>query len=561
VIYTITHDKLQSVVSMEAGEARQRLFHRRALHLLQETECSATELAHHALLAEEWKEAFRYYVQAGDEAMMVFAIHNAITHYTQARTLIMAGSSNPVPLMVAPESDRLHLYEQLGRAHEFVSAWVEAQESYEAMLAEAKLAGNKEMEWNALHHLTDLGTGQVLSPQSNKPLLWAGRPIVKEHDTEEEKTKIITSSSSATHVHWNSSITYNYAQQALELARALRRQDLIALSALSFGILNLYLGRWEEAAEMVEEARILSIAMGNRALEAESLGALSSALTPCGRPQEAVHAGRTALNIGKDLGNEYTVAINTMSLVKGLIDMGTYAEAVIIARNGLVVARKLDSAPLVFLNLMTLGDAQRALLRLKEARETYIEALSVVVFPQYNGVIAADLCAIASLNEEWTEAYTWAKQAQEARNGLLLPVSDLHYWHETQALLHGGEVTQAKEGIQQLGKHIGTNRRFRVAYLRSLAVLAQHNARVEQAIDHLREAASLSLEIGLPGELRCIQAAIGVLYQKRKETEQAHKAFRDAAAVLHALAEQMQDEVLRCNFLDAPLIQHILKST
>ena len=50
----------------------------------------------------------------------------------------------------------------------------------------------------------------------------------------------------------------------------------------------------------------------------------------------------------------------------------------------------------------------------------------------------------------------------------------LNFYHhyETEALLHVWDVRQAREEVQQLGERLGSNRRFRIPYLRSLAVLA-----------------------------------------------------------------------------------------
>ena len=91
---------------------------------------------------------------------------------------------------------------------------------------------------------------------------------------------------------------------------------------------------------------------------------------------------------------------------------------------------------------------------------------------------------------------------------VFLICSRLQRWYEIEALLRAGEVEQAVEYVQRLGKAIGTSRRHRISYLRSLAVLAQHQSQPDKAIAHLQEAAQLAEEIGLPGELWLIEAAL-----------------------------------------------------
>lgn len=89
--YHFAHDKIRDVVYTEAGDARRQVYHRRALAALEvatshpELNRRVAELAHHALAARLPEAAFRYSLAAGDEAMRLFAIRDAIIHYEQAR--------------------------------------------------------------------------------------------------------------------------------------------------------------------------------------------------------------------------------------------------------------------------------------------------------------------------------------------------------------------------------------------------------------------------------------------------------------------------------------------
>ena len=49
--YAFAHDKIRDVVYTEAGDARRRIYHRRALEVLPAAGAPAIELAHHALAA------------------------------------------------------------------------------------------------------------------------------------------------------------------------------------------------------------------------------------------------------------------------------------------------------------------------------------------------------------------------------------------------------------------------------------------------------------------------------------------------------------------------------
>ena len=70
------------------GHARRRLLHRRAFEVLEEGGAPAAQLARHALAGGLAEQAFRYGVAAGDAAVEVFSVKDAIEHYERARDLL-----------------------------------------------------------------------------------------------------------------------------------------------------------------------------------------------------------------------------------------------------------------------------------------------------------------------------------------------------------------------------------------------------------------------------------------------------------------------------------------
>jgi len=82
--YIFAHDKIREVIYTEAGEARRRILHRRAMEVLQRVAAPVTELAHHARASRLMESAFRFSVAAGEEAEHLFANTEAQRHYTLA---------------------------------------------------------------------------------------------------------------------------------------------------------------------------------------------------------------------------------------------------------------------------------------------------------------------------------------------------------------------------------------------------------------------------------------------------------------------------------------------
>jgi hypothetical protein len=126
-------------------------------------------------------------------------------------------------------------------------------------------------------------------------------------------------------------------------------------------------------------------------------------------------------------------------------------------------------------------------------------------------------------------------------------------------LLRARDERQARAEVHRFREGLGPYRRFRIPYLRSLAVLATWDGHTRQAIDHLREAAQLAADLGLPGERWQIQAALGTVYEAAGEAAQARTAFAEAARIIQGLAGGIGDETLRARFLAGPQIQQVVQ--
>lgn len=83
--YAFDNDLLRNVVYTEAGEARRRLFHRRALAVLEPAGAPEAVLAHHAVAAGLAELAVRHSLLAGAEALRLSALAEALVHCRQAR--------------------------------------------------------------------------------------------------------------------------------------------------------------------------------------------------------------------------------------------------------------------------------------------------------------------------------------------------------------------------------------------------------------------------------------------------------------------------------------------
>ena len=454
-------------------------------------------------------------------------------------------------------SQRLHIYERLGRCYELLRRWGDAQKAYENLLATARKAGDQEAEWEALNRRSMLGTDFYSPPEvDEKTELYKGVRLRAEEEGEPHPGQ---DGSTSQDYDWSPELAVFRAEEALSLARELEREDLVAISVDALALINAWAGRWPEATEGVKEAVELYARQGD--VTAEIFGLYSWCLAlQLGRPREGVRYGRNALRIGREQENEFFVTINAYCAAVGLVDLGAYEEALEISLEGVTAARALGDAPNLLLALMLLGDSYRALWRLDEAREAYEEMADFVTFRQYRAVVYSKLCAVAALREEWTKAHELALAAARARDSVVLQFSDgLHRHHEVEALLRGADEALAHEELSRFGEHLGGSPRFRVAYLRARAVLKRWENKAAAAVEHLQEAEALAGEIGLPGELWQIRAALGELHEETGEEEEANRSFSLAAQGLRALAANIEDEGLREGFFRARQVYWVLE--
>ncbi|MFZ6030589.1 MAG: ATP-binding protein [Chloroflexota bacterium] len=133
-IYVFANDMIRDVVYTEAGDARRRLFHRRAIDSLEAVKASPAVLAHHALAAGLAEAAFRHCLSAAHEALRLSAAGEAIIHFEQALQLVQEGLS-PGP---SDKAKIRELYLQLSQAYELSDQSEQAVRISEALEQIAK---------------------------------------------------------------------------------------------------------------------------------------------------------------------------------------------------------------------------------------------------------------------------------------------------------------------------------------------------------------------------------------------------------------------------------------
>jgi DNA-binding SARP family transcriptional activator len=557
--YFFTHDKIRDVVYSEAGKARRGIFHRRAFEGLQAASAPAGELAHHALAAGLTEQGFHYMLAAGDDALRLFAVRDAIRSYEQARQVI---TSRPELQQKLSPAEIEQLYTRLGRAYELIDAWEQAHSVYQTLLEVGAASGMPAMEGIALNRLATLAVQENFDSQRADQLMQAALQAAERSGDRLLLTEVEWNLAQLSFYRGDPVASAAHGEHALLLARELGQQELVARSLNILSYAKNALGQWEQAEACAAEGQALYKALGNRAMEIDCLCQVALDKINTGRPAEGLHDAQAALDICQEIENAWGQIICAGQLAMASLELGAYADALAYVQRGVQIARSLKLSILLWNALTMLGKVQRALLNLDAARAAHREALALtedsamLAFTEMNAI---ELCADCALAGAWDDAYRYAVKTLNSGTGYFYVYAGHDRWYITEALVRAGERERAAEDARRFGERIGTSRRFRVVYLRSLAVLAQYSGEIEEAIDHLQEAEKLAEEIGLPGELWSILAAQGELRLKQGDESKARQTFARAAEIMQTLAQQMEDTQQRAAFLSAELARYVIE--
>lgn len=550
--YRFGHDKIREVVYAEAGEARRRAFHRRAFEALASRRTPAAGLARHAVAAGLQAQAFRWSVTAGDDALRLFAVRDAIGHYERALAVYDDAAPGEA---IENWSAHAALLARLGRAHELIAAYPQAREVYEAMLAMARQRNDAVHICDALNALAALTANDVRLGQDRDLMAVLLREALTLAEASMNRPGVART-------EWNLSRLSLYrndfmgaqehAQRSLTLARELDDHELIARCLNWLAISSIMVSALDNAHAYADEAARRYREMGDRAMEIDSLVQIAASQNRLGRPHNAITAARSALVFSEEIDHAWGVADSARELGLALLECGEYGTAQAMAQRSRVAGRIAGHKPLMVMVMAVLGMVERRLGMHDEALATHEELWSIatdLTHPMFIELAAAELCATHAVHGDWAEAARWADRALASRSPGF-PFFGATRPYEAAALLHSGRHAEAVADLQAFGARAMQSPRYQLSYLRALAALAAWEGDTAGTIHHLESARLLAETGGLLGEQWEIMASLAQLYRGHEDATRATSAEKQAAQLLATLAGSVTDERQRTHFLN-----------
>ncbi len=474
-------------------------------------------LAHHCYRAGRWQEAFRYSQQAGDAAHQRYAVHSVVHFYRQALDAARQTGDAIAPNLL------INLYEKLGETHLLLSQREEAVDIYAQMVEAARAAEDSTAEVHALFHLAEAQERTYAHDQSEKT-----RQAALELARQVDEPDLLALNHLNLGYHY--SITGDLDQAQHHLAEAERHarvsdNSLVLIDSLRYlGFLAICRGEYAEAERLAQVVFERAQAMSNVPRLVNGCWLLGFALTEQGRYERARHFLLAGLN-HVDVVGEHHDYLNRLRNTLGYLhrELGDFGVAMRWNEHALAENRQGDSFYVYECACYSLLDLAANQLESGhlEAAEAYFREFQAIfdrakyaAFRYLNRarLFQAELAlaqgAHASALEQATKAAELA-QAQTMRKNVV------------KSLLYRG---QALLGLERPGEG--------VPYLQQAVTLADQ-------IGH----ASLRWKTRLR-----LAEAYALLDRPHAEL------YRQAQAMVKAIAANLHDPQLHTSFLSSPLV-------
>jgi DNA-binding SARP family transcriptional activator len=598
--YGFTHDKVAQALYSDLSVARRRAFHRRALHaLIAEGHAPAADLLRHALGSEAWEDAIRYGQQAAEAANQMGAHLDALRFYEQIVSLLTTSPSKDVLQTIITDEMLVAHYTVLAYAYLNLGKTAQALALYQALLMEARATNARYLEGEILVRLARIVLAYEHDPMAAQELLRTAAPLL-------EETGDIAGQITAKTILADALL----AQEALPQAKAsilqgilLARGHGLATTAAE-GLNTLFEvaaweGEWEAASAAAEES-ILLLALSqegkpapessapyrfqtlfawssyfpqiaglleieptranNRARQwgADGLAKMSAARLHLGDGNTGRAALEMAWRIFTERNEQRFYVYYLLHRVLGWLEMGAYERAwhetqqIIEGRNA--ATDRLSDPSRVELPCAVIDVAH--VLFLLDAAPAPLEQADLFAAEKQSWhrlMVATRWCTQHALRGDWEAAHHATLHAQAIRDVTATQRNafDLARYFETEALLRAGDRDRASADAQRFHAQLGTNRRYRLIWLRMQALLDRDAQDHPAAIAHLTEAATLAAEMGLPGEQWQVARELAASFQQAGDAHQASEWQATAEVIIEQLAMRITDPDLRAHFAQA----------
>jgi tetratricopeptide (TPR) repeat protein len=552
-LYQQLDDIERSYLHQQVGETLEQLYEKRADEI-------ADQLAHHFQMAGLAEKSMIYLVQAGDNAVRVYAYEEAKDFYGQALTL--AKQLNQDGLY---DEELISLYTKLGRTLEHHADTEGALSVYQEMEELGRSRANQPM---ILMSLMAQGTlysipSPVHDPKQGKAISEQALILAQELSDRAAEARILWSLMIANEYDNQTEKAIEFGERAQILARDLELHRQLAFILGDLGGCYWVVGQIARAKELFREATEIRRKSHNLPMLADVLIQSSFASLFGGDYDEAIALSDEAHEISQSTGNKWNLAFSRSRI--GFIHRarGELGQSIEVAEECLRLGKTEDlpnpqifaGAELAF-DYAYLGATD---LGLKTARLALNVADEKV--PSYRPYLLAALAENHLVNSDFDQAETAIQQARSDPHWQAFPVLCIAL------ILADGRLALARadydRALQLADELLDQLRRYGIrSYLPEVLDLSGQAlsklGRVEEAQTRLKEARDEAEAMGAKGNLWPI---LFHLSQLEKEPEEAARLGQEAREIVEFIANNTGKPSFRESFLELPEVQAVIENT
>lgn len=559
--YTFAHDKIREIVYTEAGEARRRIYHRRALAILSDAEAPPAELAFHALAAQQIKPAFHYALAAGEIAMTTYAMLEALKHFDQAHEL--------APQAEADNRTLLHLYQMRGRALELTHHFEEAVTNYEILTGLGEQLADQSMVLASLigRAILFTTTTPLNDPVKGKDLSEQALSLARTLDDQETEARAL----------WSMLVMYHYGmgneekardvgEAGLALARALNLEETLAYTLNDLHWVYVSLGEFRQAQTYLEKAVAHWRTLSNIPMLLDSLNGSGLLYSMVGAFDQALAAGEEGAELAKSIGNIWNQITTKANLMWVYRERGHYDQIIVdleaavdFAQTSMpmIAAYFQGSLALIYSDIGLIEATQSLCNQLLEQSETTpafwrLADLAYAVQTRLH-LIEDDLPAAQATIQKSKVNGTQIGATATLITPLLFCELTLAQAAYEQTMNHADQFIAT---IQRSGVRLGLADAY---FYKGQALLAQ--GKIEAAYQALNQARTEADDLGSRRIGWQILATLAEIETQRSNSTAATSLRHEALATLEYIIEHIPEGELRASFMALPEVWQFLNKT
>lgn len=344
VAYRFKHTLIQETACTLLTRHERRRLHEITAHVLEaqagaDVDKVSAELAQHYGAAGNDAKALEYATRAGDRAMQVYALAEALTFYTQA--LDAAERS------AASTHQFIHLFTNRGRSLELSDQFDSALANYESMETVARRKQDRRVELQSYMMRANIhATGtSVFDPMKAHQFAGQALELARELGDRAAESKAL----------WNLLVMNRYAgkydeairygEAALALSRELDLQEQMAFILTDLGAVYMSLGQLALARTLLEEARPLWRTFDNKPMLADNLMLSGVHALVSGNFEQTDLFTAEGAQVSRQIGNAMGLSANQGTQAQARFEQGEMTEAL---RLGVDVIRRAEQTQIHF---------------------------------------------------------------------------------------------------------------------------------------------------------------------------------------------------------------------